>query len=119
MLAVISLKAQNKITAFSLENRNAKQYEKAEWRIDVTADFDNPYLQEDISMDMELKSPSGKQLVLPCYYESGTNKKSTWKARFMAQEKGKYTYTFHLKKNEKLAFSTATKTFNITGSKNK
>lgn len=119
MLAVISLKAQNKIIAFSLENRNAKQYEKAEWKIDVTADFENPYLQEDISMDMELKSPSGKHLVLPCYYESGASKKSTWKARFMAQEKGRYTYRFHLKKNEKLVFSTATKTFNITGSKNK
>ena len=117
ILAVTGLHAQNKIIASFSENNNAKQYEKAEWKIDVAADFDNPYLQEDISMDMELKSPSGKRLTLPCFYESGNTKKSIWKARFMAQEKGKYTYTFKLKKNEKLAFSTGIKTFNITGSK--
>ncbi|MDQ1142724.1 DUF5060 domain-containing protein [Pedobacter agri] len=119
ILAVIGSNAQNKIIAFSLENKNAKQYEKAEWKIDVVADFDNPYFQEDISIDMELKSPSGKRLNLPCYYEFGNSRKSTWRARFMAQEKGKYSYTFHLKKNEKVAFSTGSKTFNVSGSKMK
>lgn len=49
----------------------------------------NPYLQEDIALDMFITSPSGKALTLPCYFESGeSGKESVWKARFSPQETG-------------------------------
>jgi len=75
------------------------QYEKTEWDITLTASWDNPYLQEDIALDMLITSPKGKKLVLPCYYESGqSGQLSLWKARFAPQELGKYTYSFTLTK---------------------
>lgn len=75
------------------------QYQKAEWRIPLTATWANPYLQEDIALDMLLTSPSGKRLVLPCYYEAGeSGSPSLWKARFLPQEHGKYSYQLRLTK---------------------
>jgi hypothetical protein len=92
-----TLQAQNKISGFKLLNAVVRQYEKAEWDISVNASFGNPYLQEEIALDLLLTSPSGRKLLLPCYYEAGqSGTSSVWKARFMPQEKGKYTFNFQL-----------------------
>ncbi|SCC49215.1 protein of unknown function [Chitinophaga costaii] len=69
------------------------QYQKAEWNITLTATYNNPYDQRQVSLDMLLKSPSGKPLLLPCYYDAV---QQTWKARFTPQESGTYQYHFHL-----------------------
>jgi hypothetical protein len=103
-----SLMAQNTITDVKLLNSRVRQYEKAEWDVLINAAFSNPYLQEDIVLDMMLTAPSGKKLVLPCYYESGkSGGASRWKARFMPQEKGRYSYLFRLKKGNQAAASQA------------
>ena len=74
-------------------------YEKTVFNINLTATWDNPYLQEDVALDMLLTSPSGKKLKLPCYYESGeSGKGSLWKANFAPQETGRYKYTLELSK---------------------
>ncbi|PST83760.1 glycoside hydrolase [Pedobacter yulinensis] len=73
------------------------QYQLAEWQLVLRAPFSNPYLQEQVRVDMLLTSPSGKKLVLPCYFESGDSLKSAWKARFLPQERGRYRYCFVLK----------------------
>jgi hypothetical protein len=74
-------------------------YKKAEWAIKLKETWENPYLQEDVALDMWLTSPSGKKLILPCYFESGeSGKESIWKARFAPQEIGKYEYVFHFSK---------------------
>jgi hypothetical protein len=74
-------------------------YGKTEFNVQLKADWQNPYLQEDIALDLLLSSPSGKKLTLPCYYESGSSGTvSLWKARFAPREKGLYTYVFELKK---------------------
>jgi len=52
-------------------------YTKTEFDIALTADWQNPYLQEDVALDMVLHAPSGKKLVLPCYYESGESGKQS------------------------------------------
>jgi len=89
-----------KINAFKLLSKTIKQYEKAEWDITLETEFNNPYLQEEVALDMMLTAPSGKKLILPCYYESGkSGSPSNWKARFLPQEAGKYNYQFTLKKN--------------------
>jgi hypothetical protein len=94
------------LTLFAQSINSVKQvtlkpmlYAKTEFDITLTADWQNPYLQEDVALNMVLHTPSGKKLVLPCYYESGeSGAASLWKARFAPQEKGKYTYTFEFSK---------------------
>ena len=96
-LIVLRLFAQSQITGYNLLSQTVKEYRKAEWNINVSAAFTNPYDQHDISLDLVMTSPSGKPVVLPCYFESGNNNSSLWKARFAPQEVGKYTYYFSLK----------------------
>lgn len=73
----------------------AREYSKIECTVTLEGEWDNPYLQEQASLDMILTSPSGKTLMLPCWYESGkSGETSTWRARFAAQETGVYSYVF-------------------------
>jgi len=73
------------------------QYSKAEFTIELLAEFLDPYVSEEIKLDMELVTPSGKVILLPCFYETGgSGEISKWKARFMAQEIGEYKYVFKL-----------------------
>jgi hypothetical protein len=90
------------INSVTLLNSPVLQYEKAEWEIRLTAQWGNPYLQEDIALDMLIVTPGGRNLVLPCYFESGeSGLESVWKARFAPQEKGKYSYCFRLAREGK------------------
>lgn len=92
LLLSISCLSQAKLNSSVLLNDKVRQYEKAEWNIDITGSFKNPYDQKEVALDMLLTSPSGKPLTLPCYWE----KENLWKARFTPQENGKYTYSFKL-----------------------
>lgn len=97
-----------------------RQYEKSEWDITVKASWKNPYLYTDISLDMIIESPSGKQLLLPCYYESGkSGSSSKWKARFAPKETGQYRYTFKLQEQNKKPVMSASSVFSVeaTGGK--
>src|SRR5579871_4762704 len=83
--------AQSVIKGAVLENKAVRQYEKAEWDIGLTANWQNPYSQDDIALDMLLVAPGGKKLTVPCYYVNGSSGAvSQWKVRFLPQEKGKY-----------------------------
>lgn len=117
LLSAATSMGQTSINSYSLINKAVKQYEKAEWNIRVEVAFTNPFLQEDAALDMLLTSPSGKNLVLPCYYEDGNSGSvSNWKARFLPQEHGKYTYHFQLKKDGR-AIGSKQSTFNAAKSK--
>lgn len=109
---------QAQISKVQLLQPAVVQYEKAEWAIELTADFNNPYLQEEVSLDMQLLAPSGKKLVLPCYYESGkSGAVSSWKARFAAREKGKYRYSFLLKQRGGQPMSSSEQSFSARPSR--
>jgi hypothetical protein len=97
VFAATACYAQSGITGYKLLSPVIKEYQKSEWEIDISSAFANPYDQRDISLDMVMISPSGKPVVLPCYFESGDSKASIWKARFAPQENGKYSYHFSLK----------------------
>jgi len=87
------------ISNVALVTQKPLLYERTDFDISLTATWDNPYLQEDVALDMTLTTPSGKTLKLPCYYESGeSGQVSLWKARFAPQEQGRYTYTVQLSK---------------------
>lgn len=110
LFIVMLLNAQ--IQDFELLNKKVLQYEKAEWNIQLIADWQNSYLQEDIALDMLLTSPSGKKIILPCYYESGeSGNTSKWKARFAAQETGNYTYSFQLTKANQISSTSRQSSF--------
>ena len=71
------------------------QYERADFGILLKGTWDNPYLQEEVTLDMVLTTPSGRTLILPCFYVEGeSGGESRWAARFTPQEKGRYTYRF-------------------------
>lgn len=74
---------------------SAREYSKTEFTVSMNGNWENPYLQEQVALDMVLTTPSGKTLVLPCYYVSGeSGGTSEWGARFTAQETGIYSYIF-------------------------
>jgi hypothetical protein len=105
------------ISKATLLTKNPVQYKLAEWKIDLTECWENPFLQEDISLDMFIISPSGKKLTLPCFFESGeSGKKSVWKARFTAQETGRYTYCLRLFKSGKIKDTSEYKNFVVQSS---
>ena len=57
--------------------------------------WSNPYLQEEVTLDMVLTAPSGKTLTLPCFFVEGkSGAQSRWAARFTPQEQGRYSYVF-------------------------
>jgi len=114
----ISSNAQQKIRSVSLITSKVLQYQKAEWNIHITGTFKNPYDQQEVKLDMVLISPSGKQLLLPCYYES-EGALSLWKARFMPQEFGTYKYRFQLNANTKLVDSSEIASFNVKATNGK
>lgn len=100
------------INRVSLVTKKPLRYQKTDFDIQLNAQWENPYLQEDVALDMLLTSPSGKKLKLPCYYESGNSgQTSTWKARFAPQETGTYQYALQLSKAGKKIQTTKANTF--------
>lgn len=67
LLSSHKLFSQSKITRFKVRTTNIQQYELAEWDVDIKGQFNNPYLQEEVALDMIITSPTGKELVLPCF----------------------------------------------------
>lgn len=103
-----------------LLNKEVHQYQKAEWNIDVSSIFVNPYDLNEITLDLIVTSPTGEKLVQPCFFVSGTSgNQSLWKARFTPREKGKYSYRFELKKASAEVSSSLVNTFEAKSSKAK
>lgn len=79
-----------------VRSSEASLYKKTEFKVEVNSVFSNPYDQKDIALDLLFTSPSGKPLVLPCFFVSGSSQNSIWNARFAPQEVGKYYFQFRL-----------------------
>lgn len=97
---------------------NVRQFEKAEFQVILNQDFENPYDQKDIALNMKLISPSGDSLFLPSYFESGDQQNSTWKARFAPKETGEYFYHFEVLKNDELIKKSSDGSFQAVASDN-
>ena len=116
LLIAVGMSAQ--ITSVTPSSSKVKQYDAIFFEVALTGEWNNPYLQEEAALDMILTSPSGKELVLPCFYKDGkSGVQSTWEARFTPQEKGKYTYFFRYSEDGKVVSESAPATFKATGSK--
>ena len=116
LLIAVGMSAQ--ITSVTPSSSKVKQYDAIFFEVALTGEWNNPYLQEEAALDMILTSPSGKELVLPCFYKDGkSGVQSTWEARFTPQEKGKYTYFFRYSEDGKVVSESVPATFKATGSK--
>ncbi|MDP4209289.1 MAG: carbohydrate-binding protein [Bacteroidota bacterium] len=102
---------QNAITNDTLLTSSPGMYERANFEIKLTSSFSNAYDAGEIALDMVISSPSGKALVLPCFYVSGNSTASVWNARFLPQETGVYSYYFRLSKNSVSLVSSVRKSF--------
>jgi hypothetical protein len=98
-----ALLASGQIAQIKQLTREVLLYEKAEWEIKLRAAWINPYNDSEIALNMHLTAPSGKELLIPCYYESGgSGELSAWKSRFAARETGTYSYYFELLENNQV-----------------
>jgi hypothetical protein len=119
-LLVFTLNLQAQILKTECLTSKINQYQKAEWQIELKSDWANPYDFSEIALNMQIASPSGKKLSLPCFYESGkSGEKSVWKSRFAARETGVYSYQFELKEKGKVVSTNAKDEFKVNSSKAK
>ena len=115
LLIAAGMNAQ--ITSVTPSASKVKQYDAIFFEVALAGEWENPYLQEEAALDMVLTAPSGKELVLPCFYKSGDCSASVWEARFTPQEKGKYTYFFRYSEDGKVTSESAPATFKSRRSK--
>lgn len=117
VLTALPTRATAQIQRVELETVSPSCYTVTNWNIQLTGTWENPYLQEEIALDMDITAPSGKRLVLPCYYDSGkSGESSLWKARFMPQEAGKYSCTFVLREAGRERNRSGATSFTVTPS---
>lgn len=120
LLIFFAVTSNAQIKNVTLKTNQPIQYERVDIDIELTTKFTNPYFQEEAALDMLITTPSGKKLLLPCYYESGeSGKTSLWKARFAPQEAGKYQYSFRLSKAGKVKSTSKTQSFESKASNKK
>ena len=116
LFLTVGMSAQ--IKSVTPDAKKVKQYDAIFFEVALTGEWENPYLQEQAALDMVLTAPSGKELVLPCFYKSGeSGAESIWEARFTPQEKGKYTYFFRYSEDGNVASESAPATFKSRKSK--
>src|SRR5208283_1162025 len=59
------------------------QYGRVDFVVLLSATWSNPFRSEEVRLDLELRSPSGEEVVVPAYFEKGTSgATSVWQVRF-------------------------------------
>lgn len=112
LLLACNSQGNGRIVNVSTSSDEFAQYAKAEFEVELIAEWDDPYVSTDIALDMLLLTPGGREITLPCFYVKGESRsKSLWKARFMAQEVGTYTYSFRLTHRGQVVDQSATMKF--------
>jgi hypothetical protein len=117
---LLTLHLQAQILKTESPHRSILQFQKSEWEISLKAQWKNPYSAADITLDMNILSPSGRKLVLPCFFVSGNSGEiSLWKARFTARETGLYSCYFTLMEKGRLVSSSPESKFMVNLSEGK
>lgn len=94
------------------------RFGKVEFDININSKFGNPYDSRIVQLDLLIKSPSEKELVLPCYFDKDSDAGSLWKARFTPVETGSYSYHFRLTENGSDIENSKGKSFTSNDSQN-
>lgn len=106
-------------------------YDKLELNVVMSAQFDNPFDPEQITLDARIKGPDGKAFTVPGFYyqeyqrnlrnnkeELAKFMEAGWKIRFTPKQTGKYTYYVIVQDKYRIVRSD-TQEFNVVSSKNK
>jgi len=111
---------QAQITKVTMDTSSPALYERTDFTINLQGIWDNPFFQEEAALDMIVVSPSGKQIILPCFYESGaSNSPSIWKARFSPRETGNHEYYFRYTEKGVIKSKSDTRNFTVRPSASK
>ena len=74
-----------------------QQYGRTDLVCLVRGAWNDPFDSGQIRVDLRLTAPSGRQLTLPCYFDSGSAATTgVWKARFTPTEAGEYAATLEV-----------------------
>lgn len=69
-----------------------EQYESHFYQLQIKAQYINPFDVNDIKIDMLINTPSGYEIVQPCFFNDEQNDVSFWGLRFTPVEIGNYSY---------------------------
>ncbi|MFD2594491.1 cellulase family glycosylhydrolase [Sphingobacterium griseoflavum] len=91
------------IQSVHFSDKDAVRYKRLDFLVSLKSVWQNPYLQEDIKLDMEVTTPSGARILQPCFFETGKSGEiSAWAARFLPQDFGVYHFHFVLQRRQKV-----------------
>jgi len=120
IIAFFACAVHAQITKVTMDTRNPALYERTDFTVHLQGIWENPFFQEEAALDMMLVSPSGKQIVLACFYESGASgSNSVWKARFAPRETGNYTCYFRYTEKGEVKSKSDNQTFAVHPSDSK
>ena len=107
-VAMVNLAAgqQPSIQSVRADSRTVGLYEKFELRIDLKADYKNPFDPDQIDLSAEFTSPSGKKQNIWGFYNP-TSWASLWMVRFSPTEKGTWRYVVKVTDSQGTAQSRA------------
>jgi hypothetical protein len=101
--ALGKISAASKASAIAIDVKPASSsvdlYKPLFATITMAVNYANPYDQNDVKVDLVATSPTGKTLVQPCFFKSGTTASSVWEARWTPREVGDFTYKITVVKN--------------------
>jgi hypothetical protein len=99
-----------RITKAKADQERVPQYGRVELGVELGAIYDNPYDPDDVQLDAIFKSPSGKELVVPGFFQVAHRRQisdgcelmiptdsGVWKVRFTPAEQGPYTWRLKLR----------------------
>jgi len=68
------------------------KYESLTMDITTSSAFTDPYNPVDIRVDAVITAPDLSEIILPCFYVSGSSGNSQWQGRFTPRQEGEYSY---------------------------
>jgi len=99
------------INQVNISTSNIERYKKIEMAIDLSAQYSNPYNQEEISINAVFTSSTNKKFTVPAFWDG----ESRWLIRFTPSLSGLWSYTLTITdiQGSSLPFSN---TFNVNDS---
>jgi len=91
MLVVLALPGAQATMKLEAAAARVGRFEKLEFVIHLDAEVNDPFDPEEIALNLELRAPGGRGIVLPAFYCRRADGSGAWLARFAPSETGHYT----------------------------
>lgn len=99
-----------RITSVKADREHVPQFGRLELGVNLGATYDNPYDPDEVCLDAIFKTPSGRELVVPGFFQVAYQRRvndgcelmipldnGSWKVRFAPTEQGRYTWRLKLR----------------------